>query len=97
MALAGSWAGTGGISTSPAPRLPRDDPPVLACVPRVPALPWVPAVPAEAGDEPPSGRAALHRTGDGAPASPPTAQHPASIEPPQPGWGGAARPGRAGP
>jgi hypothetical protein len=48
MALAGSWAGTGGTSTRPAPRFPRDDLPVLVCVPRVPALPRVLApVPAE--------------------------------------------------
>ena len=29
IALAGSWAGTGGTSTRPAPRFPRDDRPVL--------------------------------------------------------------------
>src|SRR5215831_14797608 len=98
MALAGSWAGTGGTSTRPAPRFPRDDLPVLACVPRVPALPRVlmpPPVPAEAGNEPRSGSAAVTGTGAGAAAIPHTVQYPSSMVPVQPGCVQAA--GTAGP
>src|SRR6185312_9560826 len=91
MAMAGSCVGTGGTSTRPAPRFPRDDLPVLACVPRVPALPRVPTlppvlppVPAEAGDEPRSWSAAV--TSTGAAAIPQTVQYPSSMVPPQPGW-----------
>ena len=101
MALAGSWAGTGGTSTRPAPRFPRDDRPVLPCVPRVPALPRVPVVPsmpvvpgvpmlppvpAGAGNEPRSWSAAVTGTGPGAAAIPHTVQYPSSMVPPQPGW-----------
>src|SRR5215831_18652092 len=103
MALAGSWAGTGGTSTRPAPRFPRDDLPVLACVPRVPALPRVlmpPPVPAEAGNEPRSGSAAVTGTGTGAAAIPHTVQYPSSMVQVQPGCvqaAGTAGPVEAGP
>src|SRR6516165_591985 len=93
MALAGSWAGTGGTSTRPAPRFPRDDLPVLACVPRVPALPRVLSpVPAEAGKEPRSCSAAVAATGAAAAAVPDTLQWPSSMVPVQPGWVQAAGP-----
>src|SRR5204862_6039345 len=98
-ALAGSWAGIGGTSTRPAPRFPRDDRPVLPCVPRVPVLPRVPMllpVPAEAGNEPRSWSAAVTGTGAGAAAIPHTVQYPSSMVPPQPGWVQVAGPAEAG-
>src|SRR6266568_748771 len=81
-ALAGSWAGTGGISTRPAPRFPRDDLLVLARVPRVPA--WLP-VPGAEGKEPRPWLAAATGTAAGAAAIPHTVQYPLSMVPPQPG------------
>src|ERR1017187_10033422 len=82
-ALAGSWAGTGGISSRPAPRFPRDDPLVLARVPRLPAWPPVPDV---NGNEP-SPWLTVTGTGSGtdAAAIPQTVQYPPSMLPPQPG------------
>jgi hypothetical protein len=99
MALDGSWAGTGGTSTRPAPRFPRDDLPVLPCVPRVPVLPRVPMlppVPADAGNEPRSWSAAVTGTAPGAAAIPHTVQYPSSMVPAQPGWVQAAGPAAAG-
>ena len=81
-ALAGSWAGTGGISTRPAPRFPRDDLLVLARVPRVPARQ---AVPADDGNEPLPWLPALTGAGAAAAAIPHTVQYPPSMVPPQPG------------
>src|SRR6516165_9053965 len=80
MAPAGSCAGTGGISTRPAPRLPRDDPSVLAWVPRMPV---VVLVTAEPGIGPWFWLVAVAKAD--AAARPHTVQYPPSMVPPQPG------------
>src|SRR5690348_15636874 len=80
MAPAGSCAGTGGISTRPAPRLPRDDPSVLAWVPRMPVVVLVTAEPGiELCFRPVTAASA------GAAARPHAVQYPPSMVPPQPG------------
>src|SRR5450759_3030587 len=82
-ALACSWAGTGGISSRPAPRFPRDDALAAARVPRVPAWPPVPDV---NGNEPsPWLTVTGTGAGTGAAAIPHTVQYPLSMLPPQPG------------
>jgi hypothetical protein len=96
MALAGSRYGTGGISTSPAPSLPRADRPLVRrdpLVPRVPAVRRLPAVPDPAVPEPPDPEPADPDPPDadprdadppdGAAARPQTLQYPSSIVPPQ--------------
>jgi hypothetical protein len=100
-AEAGSLAGTGGMSTSPAPRWPRDDLVLPARVRRLPEplrvrpLP-VPVVPPPVPPEPvppePDGaeaEAGAEPAGAaawaGSGASPQVSQYPPSIVPPQPG------------
>jgi hypothetical protein len=97
-AEAGSLAGTGGMSTSPAPRWPRDDLVLPARVRRLPEpLPLpVPVVPPPVPPEPvpPEPDAAGADAGAepaaaaawaGSGASPQVSQYPPSIVPPQPG------------
>ena len=78
---AGSLAGTGGMSTSPAPRCPRDDRMLPERVRRLPVRPVVPVRPKlpEPAAEPVPGAAA------GAGAIPQVSQYPPSIVPPHPG------------
>src|ERR1700722_10614211 len=97
IADAGSRAGTGGTSTSPAPSAPREDRPLLPREPRVARLLPAPVlVPADqdAAPWPPlaplgplmalAARGAL-ATLTGAGAMPQTVQYPSSIVPPHPG------------
>src|SRR6185437_1527675 len=92
-AEAGSRAGTGGMSTRPAPRWPRDDLLLPALVRRLPEplpvrpLP-VPVAPVPPGPEKVAGygagaAGAAGPAGSG--ASPQVSQYPPSIVPPQPG------------
>src|SRR6185437_8161199 len=71
----------GGISTSPAPSLPRAERPLVRrdpLVPRVPVVWRLPAVPDPAAADPPDPAEPA-----GAAARPQTLQYPSSIVPPQ--------------
>src|SRR5580693_2327628 len=97
IAVAGSRAGTGGTSTSPAPSAPREDRPLPPREPRVPRLlpdpvpvpadqdadPWPPLAPL--GPLTPVEALSTLAAITGAGAMPQTVQYPSSIVPPHPG------------
>src|SRR5215469_15508645 len=92
-AVAGSPAGTGGISTSPAPRCPRDARLLPRRPERLPARPLPLAMVPLSGPEPEPDVGPVAQAGPGGAgacsagpgASPQVSQYPPSIVPPQPG------------